>query len=168
MTSNRPQTAVISTPQSKTNPDELKVEEIPLPPSDMWEELDNSGKPKAEPDPAVTKGTEPAAQRAQADRPIAALKFLKPMNHTVPLDFPFELPDVGAVEVVTVKRLTVGQMGDILDRRDPKSPDMFDIYAIMTGLEADVLRGLEAKDGERVTGVCFDFLPPLLRPVPRD
>lgn len=166
MTSNRAQTAITATPQSKTDPADVKVEEIPLPPSDMWEELDNSGqaKAKAEPENPVKK----VVDQAPADRPIAALKFLKAMNQSVALDFPFEHPELGAIETVTVNRLTVGQMGDILDRRDPKSPDMFDIYAIMTGLEADVLRGLEAKDGERVTGVCFDFLPPLLRPVPRD
>lgn len=166
MTSNHPQTALVSTPQSKNDPADVKVEEIPLPPSEMWEELDNSGKAKSK-----AEAEKPAAKTADqtpADRPIAALKFLKAMNQSVALDFPFEHPDLGAVETVTVNRLTVGQMGDILDRRDPKSPDMFDIYSIMTGLEADVLRGLEAKDGERVTGVCFDFLPPLLRPVPRD
>lgn len=165
MTSNRPQTATVLTPQSKSDPTDVKVEEIPLPPAEMWEALDNSGTGKAkEPEKPAGK----AADQAAIDRPIAALKFLKAMDQSVALDFPFEHPELGAVEAVTVRRLTVGQMGDILDRRDPKSPDLFDIYAIMTGLEADVLRGLEAKDGERVTGVCFDFLPPLLRPVPRD
>lgn len=166
MTSNRPHTALVSTPQSKNNPADVKVEEIPLPPPEMWEELDNSGKAKGK-EEAETPAAK-AVALAPADRPIAALKFLKAMNQSVALDFPFEHPALGVVETVAVNRLTVGQMGDILDRRDPKSPDMFDIYAIMTGLEADVLRGLEAKDGERVTGVCFDFLPPLLRPVPRD
>lgn len=163
MTSNRPQTALISTPQSKNNPADVKVEEIPLPPAEMWEELDNSGKGKvqAEPEKWVEK-----VEHA-TERPIAVLKFIKPMQESVPLQFPFQHPELGAVEAVTVSRLTVGQMGDMLDRRDPKAPDLFDIYATMTGLEADVLRGLEATDGERVTGVCFDFLPPLLRPVPR-
>jgi hypothetical protein len=163
VTSNRPQTAKILTPQSKNDPNDVKVEEIPLPPSELWEELDNSGKGKAKAEPE--KRQEKVAP--PTERPIAALKFMKAMDQSVPLDFPFEHPELGAVEAVTVNRLTVGQMGDMLDRRDPKAPDLFDIYAIMTGLEADVLRGLEATDGERVTGICFDFLPPLLRPVPR-
>lgn len=164
MSSNPGQTALkakVFEPQSKDDPTDVKYVEIELPPPEMWDELDNSGE-KVKPVKAEEK------TGSLVERPIAALSFLKSMTQVIPLDFPFEHPALGPVEVVTVRRLTVGQMGDILDRRDRNAPDMFDIYAIMTGLEADVIRGLEATDGERVTGVCFDFLPPLLRPVRTD
>ncbi|MBB4066284.1 phage tail assembly protein [Gellertiella hungarica] len=160
MTSNRPQTAVIATPQSKDDPFDVKIEEIPMPPADKWEELDNSTPTKSTLADVTPKENDTAA----GARPIAKLNFIKSMASEVPLAFPFEHPEFGEIHAIVVHRLTVGQVGDILDARAKGAPDLFDIYAAMTGLTPEVLRGLEASDGERVTGACFDFLPPLLRP----
>lgn len=163
MSSNLPQTASIITPQTRSNPDDVKVEEIPLPPAAMWAELDNSAPPPVLPGGLDTGGVDPG----RPQREIEVLGFTVPMGRDVPLKFPFDHALLGHVSRIHVRRLTVGEVGDILDKRDPKAPDMFDIYEIMTGIPAAVLRGLEAGDGEEVTGVCFDFLPRLLRPAPR-
>lgn len=133
-----------------------------MPPLEKWQELDNSRPPAPASKENANQGH--AAPLRAVERPIAKLSFLKPVVTEVPLEFPFEHPDLGAVHIVAVQRLTVGQVGDILDARQNGAPDLFDIYAAMTGLSAEVLRGLEAGDGERVTGACFDFLPQLLRP----
>lgn len=157
MTSNaaQPTTARVLTPQSKSDPSDVKVEEIPMPPVEMWGTLDNSGdKPASVPEKA------PAAVRE-----IAQLDFAVPTATMCALDFPFSHPDLGYVKEIKVQRLTVGAVGTILDERAADAPDMFDIYERMTGIPAPVLRGLIDVDGERVTGACFDFLPRLLRPV---
>ncbi len=165
MSFEQPHTASIVTAQTRSNPDDVKVEEIPLPPVEMWAALENSAPP---PVAAATEGESRVETSAVlTDRIIERLTFTAPMWRDVPLKFPFNHVDLGHVSSIRVRRLTVGEVGDMLDRRDPKAPDMFDIYAAMTGIPAAVLRGLEACDGEEVTGVCFDFLPRLLRPVPR-
>ncbi len=157
--------AKIETPVDRTDPSKVKIEEIPLPPKEMWGDLNNSGTEVAADE--ARKAEQVMAQKV-TPRPIAKLNFRKDMFASIVLNFPFDHPDLGGVELVEVRRLTVGEVGDILDGRRKDAPDMFDIYEAMTGLPADVLRGLEAQDGERVTGACFDFLPPLLRPVRTD
>lgn len=47
---------------------------------------------------------------------------------TFPLKFPFNHVDLGHVSSIRVRRLTVGEVGDMLDRRDPKAPGQPDIY----------------------------------------
>ncbi|MFC6447156.1 hypothetical protein [Shinella zoogloeoides] len=156
MTSNAPQTMKIETALEKDDRLAVKVAEIPLPPVDQWEALDNSG------DAKKVSATD---QQAPVEREIAQLNFDIPTMVVQPLDFPFTHPVLGHVTEITVRRLTVGAVGNILDGRAADAPDMFDIYAVMTGVPAPVLRGLIDVDGERVTGACFDFLPRLLRPV---
>lgn len=161
MSSNRPQTAFIATPQSKNDPADVKVEEIPLPPADMWEELDNSGKVKTVAAASTVQCEElpaPAAPQARLNFHSSAFKSV------IPLRYPFDHPSTGTVEQITIRRLTVGEVGELLDRIDPKARDNFDIYAVMTGVPADVLRGLIDIDGEEVSQVCYDFLPRIFRP----
>lgn len=162
MSSNALQTARIVTPQSKTDPADVKVEEIPLPPPELWAELDNSGAKSVAPSADTA-----AATGALLPRDIATLNFVKPTVVAVTLEFPFTHPSLGLVETIEVRRLTVGEVGDMLSRRPPNAPDMFDIYEAMTKVPAAVLRGLIDVDGEAVTEICFDFLPRLFRPVRR-
>lgn len=165
MTSNRPQTALVSTPQSKNNPSDVKVEEIPLPPSEMWEELDNSGKAKGKAEAEATAAKVDTGDQSTTKPPQAKLNFrAASLKSVITLHYPFHHPSTGEVEEVTIRRLTVGEVGDLLDQLDPKARDNFDIYAVMTGLPADVLRGLIDVDGEEVSRVCYNFLPRIFRP----
>lgn len=161
MTSKVPQTAQIATPQSKDDRSDVKVEEIPLPPSELWAELDNSG--AAAPAPsgeAVTAGADDAPE------PITDLDFLGEAHQTViTLEHPFNLQGE-KVERITVRRLRIGDVDRFIKRLRGGSFSTFEIYAAMTGLPAPVLRGLIDVDGDAVTDACFDFLPRSLRPEP--
>ncbi len=157
MLSNTPHTISIETPQPAANPADVKVEEIPLPPQELWEELDNR---------AAGQSTEPAPAIAPSakTREIAALDFGGREREVYSLAFPFSHPDLGHVSQIEVRRLTVGEVGSLLDNLPQNEPDNFWIYARMTGVPAPVLRGLVDIDGEEVTNRCFDFLPRVFRP----
>ncbi|MCO5083410.1 MAG: phage tail assembly protein [Rhizobiaceae bacterium] len=144
-------------------------EEIPLPPEHMWAELENGATPEAPAAPAET----PAASAATAARPVvkvpvrevAELEFTgakKPWRD-IPLEYPFPFGGREVTEI-RVRRLTVSEVGDLLETVPDDRPDNFDIYAVMAGLPAPVLRGLIDVDGERVVGACWDFLPRSFRP----
>lgn len=154
--------AKIETPLTKVPGGEAKIEEIPLPPEHLWSELDNSGQvaaPAAAGTPAAAGAAPPPA------REIARLDFsgAKLPVRLIPLEYGFT--HAGArVASVTVRRLSIGEVGDLIDSLPPGRVDNFDIYAAMTGLPAPVLRGLVDVDGERVTEACYDFLPRVFRP----
>ncbi|GLR51283.1 hypothetical protein KYK30_20620 [Shinella yambaruensis] len=151
--SSKPVSATVETPLSLNDKSDVAVEEIPLPPPEMWGELEN--------DPAAA----PAAPvPAKGVREIAVLEFVdgKPCRR-IPLEYPFKDAERGQVTEIVVRRLTVGEVGDLLDHR-PSSPDNFDIYALMTGFPAPVLRGLIDVDGEAVADACYDFFPRVFRP----
>lgn len=154
--------AVVHVPQATG--EAPAVSEIPMPPPELWAELDNSAQSPgiAKPSAGASTGVPTAALPA---REVEKLAFSRSVATTVPLEFAFDHPELGHIASVIVRRLTVGQVGDILDRRSRTSaPDLYDIYAEMTQLPAPVLRGLEAGDGGRVVEVCWDFLPPVFRP----
>ena len=149
--------AQIETPMSKDNPTDVTVEEIPMPPIEKWGELDNSGGSAAA-TPARTAADQP-------ERPREKLNFTGATPEVrIPLEYPFTHEEFGLVETVTVRRLTVGEVGLLIDARRANAPDNFDIYAAMTGLPAPVLRGLIDVDGEAVAGAAYDFLPRVFRP----
>lgn len=127
----------------------VKEGEVPLPPLEMWGDLDNS------------RPIEPAStsSRSERQKPAATLTFTggKAWSKVVQLDFPFE-HEGRTVSEITVRRLTTAEMGEVASRHGDEL-DQWDIFAVMTGLPAAVLRGLEAGDGDEVTGVAYDFLP---------
>ena len=128
--------------------------EIPMPPQEMLEELDNWSNAEH------STGTSTPSASA---KPTTKLAFTggKTWTKDVPLDFPFEW-DGREVTSITVRRLTTAEMGEVVGRASGDF-DQWDVFAAMTGLPADVLRGLEAGDGDAVTGVAWDFLPRSLR-----
>lgn len=157
-------TARVSVPQSKTDSSAVAYEEIPLPPREMWEELDNSEVESAPSIPAKALPVKPAPEMLASSRPRKALRFTSgEFSKNVPLQFPFEDDELGVVTAIIVRRLSVGEVGEILDERTGEEVDNFDIYARMTSTPAEVLRGLMDVDGEEVSRVCFDFLPRLFR-----
>lgn len=151
-------TARVAVPQSKDDPSIVTFEEIPLPPRELWEELTND-------DPALPEAKDLTASEAtsspEADEmpAVATLEFVNSTHQQkVPLKHPFRWKGQ-VVDFITVKRLTLGQV-DIFVRRAAKTSfSTFDIYAEMTGLPADVLRGLVDEDGDAVVDVAYDFLP---------
>lgn len=140
--------------------EEPEVEEIPLPPRELWAELDNSGQATVE---KVAPVAAPAVQ--QADQPkaeVAKLDFSAGRSEVIGLDYPFTWEGREITEV-TVRRLTVGEVNTLLDRVATEKIRTMDIFAIMCGLPAAVLRGLDDDDGRRVMEVANRFLPRVLR-----
>lgn len=150
--------AQVVVPQSKNDPSDVKVEEIALPPQEMWRDLDNSG--------AGEKATTAGAGDAPAPAPpaeIAELDFIGDAHlRVVPLKHAFRL-DGRAVTEVTIRRLKIGELGDIIASKRAAPLSLFDVYAHMAGLPAAVLRGLVDEDGDAVTDAAYDFLPRALR-----
>lgn len=135
--------------------DDLSVDftEIPLPPEDLIDALDNAPAAKA------------AAAVPDAPKETAELRFVDDRVVDVPLAFPFYGPDGAVVDSVAVRRLKTQEIGPMLRRfaDEIDAFDIFEVYARMTGLSAATLRGLDADDGIALTGVCRDFLPRVLR-----
>ena len=150
-------TAEVLVPLSKDAGGPMRVEEIPLPPPELWEELDNSGGTEA----SAPKSAPPVLQTNEPVREIAQLDFLNPIMRLVPLDFPFRW-DGQIVENIPVRRLSAGQVDQFL-KDHPNGFSSFDVYAAMTGYPAAVLRGLIAEDSEKVTDAALDFLAPAIR-----
>ncbi len=141
------------TVEKKADPADVDISEIPLPPEDLTEALDN----------APSSGADTAkAQPEPAE--VAALDFLSldGLVTVVPLEHPFRL-DGHKVSEVKVRKLTVSQVGELTARAGASGFDLYDVYAEMTGLPAPVLRGLIDDDGERVIGKAYDFLPRAFR-----
>lgn len=136
--------------QSKTPEADLAVPvgDIPLPPDDV---LDKVAEPSI---------PEPAAKPDAGKPEVAALEFEDDAAKPVPLKRPFRY-EGELVKAITVRPLLTAEYGDVI--RDDGTYDRFDAYALMTGLPAPVLRGLDARDGEEVTGIAYDFLPRLFR-----
>ncbi|PIO98571.1 hypothetical protein [Pleomorphomonas carboxyditropha] len=119
-------------------------EKFPLPPADVVDEMLKQD--------AASTPARPVAEPAK-------LNFVsgKVWAKTVPLDFEFEL-EGRVVSEITVHRLTTAEMGDVVDRLGT-SFTRWDLVAAMVGLPVEVLRGLEAGDGDAVMEVAIDFLP---------
>lgn len=155
-------TARVAVPQSKTDPSIVTFEEIPLPPREMWDDLMNQKTEQPEaPDLIASKAdASPAADEVAT---VATLEFVNSTHQQqVLLKHPFRWKGE-VVNVVTVKRLTLGQVDAFVRRAAKTSFSTFDIYAEMTGLPADVLRGLVDEDGDAVVDVAYDFLPRQLK-----
>ncbi len=119
------------------------------------------------PPPGLPGEPVPAAETTpgkKPDRPkMAVLRFLQPeaVTKTYQVKFPFAFPgDDGAeIEVteITVRRLSVAEVGAIIAGKSAENFDLFDFYAAMTDLPAEVLRAMPAD--EEVVEVCRPFLP---------
>ncbi len=136
----------------------VKDGEIPLPPPEMWAELDNSGTAAA----AIEAVPEPApSAKPVVALPVATLEFVgdeKPFR-VIPLRYPFRW-DGRIYNEIRVSRLNVQQMGAFWEGLPAdKSYDRTDVFALMCGLPASVIRALPDSDGFEVTGACHDFLP---------
>lgn len=128
---------------------------IPLPPKEMWAEL-------AGEDAAPATGDASAAPKPA--REVAELEFVgdSPPLTTITLRYPFRWQG-DVVREIVVRRLTVAQLGAFWESLPETGTfDRTDVYGLMCGLPAAVIRALPDADGTRVTAACFDFLPPAL------
>jgi hypothetical protein len=110
---------------------------------------------------AASPASAKAAERPRAE--VASLRFLDPgaLSRAVPLAHPFE-HEGGVVDVVTVRRLTVAEVGAVMERYGADDQiELFDFYAAMSGLPAAVLRGLIDDDGAEVVAAARPLLPRL-------
>lgn len=117
-------------------------------------------RPEGAPD---AQSREPAHDVAAQSRPEPArLDFIQTPVRSIALEYPFRL-DGEVITNVSVRRLLTSEVANLA--KDEQMPDLFEVYSVMTGLPADVLRGLDADDGQKVAEVAYDFLPLLFREV---
>lgn len=100
-----------------------------------------------------------ASTPARPGAGTAPLSFVNERSRTIPLSFPFH-HDGKLIDHVVVTRLVTRDVAALVaqDTGDP-----YHAYSMMTGLPPDVLRGLDADDGERVVEAAYDFLPRVFR-----
>lgn len=129
---------------------DVGLEKIPLPPGELVGDLDNQ----------VDQDEAPPAD-------VAVLDFCgSELPHKdFPLKYPFNW-EGRRVDSITVAQLTTQQLGDVVRgaTREGRSPELMEVYGVMCGLPAAVLRALPSTDGDPITSCAFDFLPPMLRP----
>lgn len=134
---------------------EVDVADIPLPPEEQWDELDNSaataGKPEAAPVPR------PAVPPARLEFEGSAHERIIPLKH----------PETGEmVRQITVRRLLTAEVEEAIETVLAEGYSNFVLYARMTGLTVPILRGLMDEDGDAVTDAAYDFLPRVFRTEP--
>lgn len=139
--------------------DDLEVEEIQLPPGDIMAEM------IAEEEAAVAPA--PSAAKAVSAVPpdVAALTFVGGRAREISIDLTYPFEQAGSViGGVSVRRLTAYEVSDFVRAhvKPDGTYDRFALYAVMTGLPAATLRGLDQDDSFEVTRACSDFLPRLL------
>lgn len=150
--------AVVETPSIPG--EDPQLEEIELPPQDKWAEL--MAGTAAEKVANVNAVTVPAVPVVEPDKPeVAVLEFVA-NKKVIPLAWPF-LWEGKEVSEITIRRLTLGEVQEIVSKPAGQKLLMYDLYAIMSGLPAKVLRGLDDDDGRTVTDAAYDFLPRSLR-----
>lgn len=141
-------------PLPERNNLDVPLSEIPLPPPELRDQLDNSG---------LAADAEPEGPAEE----VATLEFVGDdlPEATFPLRHPFRW-EGQRYDAITVRMLTTAEVGRIVGQasRSGKTPDRWDIYAAMTGLPTKVLRALPSVDGDPIVDKAFDFLPPLFRP----
>ena len=145
--------AAQAAPLTGRDPLKVPIEDIKLPPAHLIDQLDNSA--------AELEAAEPEAEIATLDFVGDELPF-----RDIPLRFAF-IWDGARVDTIRVSQLTTGRLGSLvgeLQRRPNRRMELMDVYAVMTGLPAKVLRALPSEDGDKVVDAAFGFLPPSLRP----
>lgn len=143
---------------TKSSDTHIAVSDIPLPPEDQWDGLEN------QPNTAGPSGS-PKAEVKQAPVEPAKLDFIGTGHFlTVVLKHPFNHPETGeTVTEITIRRLLTSEMEDAIAGALDGDFSNFNLYARMTGLSVPILRGLIDEDGAVVTDTAYDFLPPVFR-----
>ncbi|PWV97697.1 hypothetical protein DFR52_106222 [Hoeflea marina] len=143
---------------TKPSDTHVAISDIPLPPEDQWEGLENQPDSKSAPSQSRTEVKRAPVEPAKLDF-IGTGHFL-----TIPLKHPFHHPETGKpVTEITIRRLLTSEMEDAIAGALDGEFSNFILYARMTGLSVPILRGLIDEDGARVTDAAYDFLPPVFR-----
>lgn len=142
---------------------ELSLDEIPLPPDDEFDtdaggladELDEGDVSTIDDEIAQDKPSPAPVSKA----PIAKLEFIDGVpGKNVPLRYGFN-KDGEQIEKIFVRRLSIGEVGDLIDQFQGREIPKWEIYSLMTGYTVAELRGLIDTDGDDVTETAYDFLP---------
>lgn len=135
----------------------VEIADIPLPPEDQWEGLENSTDRKPEgdtPKPAPRPAVPPAKLEFEGSAHV----------RIIPLKFPFKHPETGEmVREIAVRRLLTAEVEEEIETVLADGYSNFVLYARMTGLSVPILRGLIDEDGDAVTDAAYDFLPRVFR-----
>jgi hypothetical protein len=89
---------------------------------------------------------------------VEELDFVDAGSVSLALQRPFNW-DGKLIDSITIREPITQEMLDIYTRARSEDIDRFDIYAVMTGLPAAVLRGLKSVDGEALVTAASPFLP---------
>lgn len=113
--------------------------------------------------PEGADGETAAISEQETAYPLAAvLEFEEPesMVKEEPLKHPFRWKGEW-LRKISIRRLTFAEaMRVTVDaQKAGREITNIDLFAAMTGLPAQVIRGMEAGDGDRVTNACLPFLP---------
>lgn len=108
-----------------------------------------------------------AVAKAKADNPlVAALEFIDDgaMSKTIDLEYPFVWSGK-LYSSVTARRLIYAEVTRVYERAKDAEGEvkLIELYAEMTGLPAEVIRGMESGDAQAVVEGCYPFLPRQLR-----
>jgi len=140
-------TLKVTTANSKDDPTNVITEDIPLPPRELWADLDNSGATAAE----------PAAPLSALPVAVATFDADVEMSRCVELAYPLTVDGVRYARAIA-RRLTTAQIGEFAGLLKSTS-DNSDFAGFMTGIPAPVIRAMEAGDGLAVIAMALDFLP---------
>jgi hypothetical protein len=130
-----------------------------LPPLDTGAEQDKFPLPPADVVDQMLRQEVPAAPTTGTA--TAVLQFRGIREKSVPLEFDFDYEGRHVTEIV-VRRLSTAELGAVVDRLGA-SFTQWDLFEVMTGFPAAVLRALDSVDGAEVTEVAHAFLPRRLR-----
>ncbi|MDC7787374.1 phage tail assembly protein [Rhodoplanes tepidamans] len=138
-------------------------------PIDVERSLTPVAPPPGSPDHARRSGASAPAGAAPATqtpapaaaRPLPAERLAfkgRAREEVIALDWPFER-DGNVVETITVRRLTVAEVAEVVDSGALAEHGLWAVWAAQAGLTVGELRGLDEDDGGRVTEACNRFLP---------
>ena len=144
----------------KVEPETVEIADIPLPPEEQWDELDNGA--------TEAIGEQASKLALRAPVPPAKLEFEGSAHERIiPLKHPFKHPETGEmVRQITVRRLLTAEVEEAIEAVLTEGYSNFVLYARMTGLTVPILRGLMDEDGDAVTDAAYDFLPRVFRTEP--
>lgn len=118
------------------------------------------------PVPPVMPGEAPssAARSKAPPSPPPQLDFLDPVRRSraISLAHPFRLDGREIAEVV-VRRPLTWEVAAWRQQAPEDGADTFELYAVMTGLPAEIIRAMDADDGAEIAGAAYDFLPRWVR-----
>lgn len=146
-----------TTAAEAADPLAVGIEEIELPPDEVMDQM-------LEDEVGDAARVEAAKRAPAAPVEVETLDFVDERSTRVPLTFRFRR-EGAVVDAIVVTRPTGHQIAEFAKTcmDDGGGYDRYELYEVMTGLPAPVLRGLDQDDGLAVAEACGRFLPRVLQ-----